>query len=147
MAGKRWLRFCPVAAIPFLYVAMRGIHSPSQTAERQSSRVAISHALPALNGEKLVVNVVEVTYGPGGASPPHSHPCPVIAYVAEGEIRSQLEGQPEAVYKTGDSFYEAPNGVHAVSANASQTSPAKLVAFFVCDHAVPLSTPVERSHK
>ena len=73
--------------------------------------------------------------------------CPVIAYVAEGEIRSQVEGQPETVYKTGDTFYEAPNGVHAVSANASQTKPAKLVAFFVCDHAAPLSAPAERTRK
>jgi quercetin dioxygenase-like cupin family protein len=100
-----------------------------------------------LNGEKLVVNVIEVTYGPGEASSPHSHPCPVIAYVAEGEIRSQVEGQPEAVYKAGDSFYEAPNGVHAVSANASPTKPAKLVAFFVCDHVAPLSAPAERTRK
>jgi quercetin dioxygenase-like cupin family protein len=141
------LRFCRVAAVLLLDVAMTGIHSSAQDAGHQSSRVAISHALPALNGQKLVVNVVEVTYGPGEASPPHSHPCPVIAYVAEGEIRSQVEGQPEGVYKAGDSFYEAPNGVHAVSANASQTRPAKLVAFFVCDHAAPLSAPVERTHK
>jgi quercetin dioxygenase-like cupin family protein len=58
-----------------------------------------------------------------------------------------VEGQPEAIYKAGDTFYEAPNGVHAVSANASQTRPAKLVAFFVCDREVPLSSTAERTHK
>jgi quercetin dioxygenase-like cupin family protein len=68
---------------------MTGIHSPAQQARHQSSRVAISHALPALNGKKFVVSVVEVTYGPGEASTSHSHPCLVIAYVAEGEIRSR----------------------------------------------------------
>jgi quercetin dioxygenase-like cupin family protein len=147
MGGKRRLRFCRVAAALFLHVAMTGIPLPAQQAGHQSSRVTISHALPALNGKKLVVSVVEVTYGPGEASTSHSHPCPVIAYVAEGEIRSQVEGQPEAVYKAGDSFYEAPNGVHAVSANASQTRSAKLVAFFVCDHPAPLSAPAERNRK
>ena len=32
----------------------------------------------------------------------------------------QVKGEPEALYKAGQSFYEAPNGIHAVSANAQQ---------------------------
>jgi quercetin dioxygenase-like cupin family protein len=146
MQRNRNLRICRVGVL-LLGSAVTGITSSAQHIGHQSSRLAFSHELPALNGEKLVVNVVEVTYAPGEASPPHSHPCPVIAYVADGEIRSQVEGQPEAVYKAGDSFYEAPNGVHAVSANASQTKPAKLLAFFVCDHAAPLSAPAKGSQK
>jgi quercetin dioxygenase-like cupin family protein len=147
MGRKRNQRFCTIAAALFLCIAITRIHVSAQQAGHESARLALSHALPALNGEKLAVSLVEVTYGPGEASPPHSHPCPVIAYVAEGEIRSQVEGQPEAIYKAGDTFYEAPNGVHAVSANASQTKPAKLVAFFVCDREAPLSSPAERTHK
>ncbi len=143
MRGKRWLPLCAITGLVILFMSAAGIHSPGQQTSHPSDRVALSHALPALNGEKLAVNVVEVTYGPGEASPSHSHPCPVIAYVAQGEIRSQVEGQPEAVYQAGDTFYEAPNGVHAVSANASRTKPAKLVAFFVCDHVAPLSAPAE----
>jgi quercetin dioxygenase-like cupin family protein len=147
MKGKRNLPMYKMLAILFLYLAAISMPATAQPTSHKSSRVAFSHALPALNGDKLAVNVVEVTYGPGEASPPHSHPCPVIAYVAEGEIRSQVEGQPEAVYKAGESFYEAPNGVHAVSANASQTKAAKLIAFFVCDHDAPLSSPAEHTHK
>jgi quercetin dioxygenase-like cupin family protein len=143
MRGKRWLPLCAITGLAILFMSAAGIHSLGQQTSHPSARVALSHALPALNGEKLAVNVVEVTYGPGEASPSHSHPCPVIAYVAQGEIRSQVEGQPEAVYQAGDTFYEAPNGVHAVSANASRTKPAKLVAFFVCDHVAPLSAPAE----
>ncbi len=142
----RKLRLWAVGALA-VSVFTAGILTWAHQAGHGSARVAFSHPLPALNGEKLVVNVVEVTYGPGEASSPHSHPCPVIAYVAEGEIRSQVEGQPEAVYKAGESFYEAPNGVHAVSANASQTRPAKLLAFFVCDRAAPLSAPARGSRK
>lgn len=139
--------FCRIAGVLVLGLAMTGPPALAQGVARQSSRLAFSHALPALNGKKLVVNVVEVTYAPGEASPPHSHPCPVIAYVADGEIRSQVEGQAESVFKAGDSFYEAPNGVHAVSGNASQTRPAKLLAIFVCDHAAPLSAPAKGPHK
>jgi hypothetical protein len=74
--------------------------------------------------------------------PPHSHPCPVIAHVVEGAFRIQIQGAPEAVYKTGESFYEAPNGVHQVSANASDKEPARLLAYSVCDRETPLSVPV-----
>ena len=144
MKRKRLLQPCWKAALVLVLAAMS---IRAQHGSHPSARVALSHALPALNGDKLAVNLVEVTYGPGEASAPHSHPCPVIAYVAEGEIRSQVEGQPETVYKTGESFYEAPNGVHSVSANASQTRPARLIAFFVCDHTAPLSSPAEPTHK
>lgn len=103
------------------------------------ARVAFSHSLPQMDGAHLKATVVEVTYEPGGSSPPHSHPCAVIGYVIRGALRTQVRGEKEAIYKAGQSFYEAPNGVHAISANASSKVPVKFLAFFVCDHETPLS--------
>ena len=114
--------------------------APSQPHDR--ARVSIAMVLPKLDGNRLRATLVEVSYGPGEASPPHSHPCAVVGYVVQGAIRAQVKGEPLAVYKAGDSFYEAPNGVHVVSANASSTEPAKFVAYFVCDHETALSTDV-----
>ena len=111
--------------------------SPNKSSER--ARVAFSHALPRLDGMHLKATIVEVTYGPGGSSPPHSHPCPVVGYVIEGALRTQVKGEAEAIYKAGQSFYEAPNGVHMISANASDQAPVKFLAYFVCDHDTPLS--------
>lgn len=54
----------------------------------------------------------------------------------------QMQGQPEMVYKAGQSFYEGPNGVHIVSANPNTTEPAKFVAYFICDRDTPLSIDV-----
>jgi len=70
---------------------------------------------------------------------PFRHPSPVIGYVIDGVLRTQVEGESEHIYHTGQTFYEAPNGIHQVSANASQTAPVKFLAYFVCDHEVPLS--------
>jgi quercetin dioxygenase-like cupin family protein len=109
-------------------------------ANHDRARIAFSHALPKLDGDQLKATVVEVNYGPGESSPPHSHPCAVIGYVVAGAIRTQVKGEPLTVYQAGESFYEAPNGVHLVAGNASQTQPAKLLAYFVCDHEAPLST-------
>ncbi len=113
---------------------------PAPAKDRAS--ILLSQALPKLAGDHLKATLVDVRYGPGESSPAHSHPCPVIVHVVEGLIRTQVQGEPEATYKTGDSFYEGPNGVHAVSANASATEPAEFVALFICDHDGPLSTNV-----
>jgi quercetin dioxygenase-like cupin family protein len=115
--------------------------SAAQSGSRASHPDAFSHALPQLDGNHLRAIVLEVTYAPGEADKPHSHPCTVIGYVAQGAIRFQVRGGPEGVFKAGESFYEPPNGVHQVSANASDKEPAKLIAFFICDHETVLTMP------
>ena len=89
----------------------------------QPSRLAFFRTPPALDGAHLKVQLVEVTYAPGGSSPTHSHPCPVIGYVVQGALRTQVKGEAETVDRAGESFYEAPNGVHQISANASDKEP------------------------
>ena len=70
-----------------------------------------------------------VSYAPGQASTPHFHSGSVFAYVLEGEVVSQLEGQPPVTYKAGESWYEPPRAPHLVSRNASGTRPAKLLTW------------------
>lgn len=119
----------------------------SQTAKQQRRRVAFARALPALDGAHLKVTLEEITYGPGESSFVHSHPCPVVGYVVSGAVRMQMKGKAEAIYRAGDSFYEAPHEVHVVAANASATEPVRFVAYFVCDHEEPLSAPVTAEGK
>jgi len=124
---------------------LAGSRAPNGTTHpetKERARVALTQVLPKLDGTHLKATVVEVHYGPGESSPPHSHPCAVIGYVVEGALRTQVKGEPQATYKAGESFYEAPQGVHIVSANASQTEAATFIAYFVCDHDQPPSTDV-----
>ena len=51
----------------------------------------------------------------------------------EGAIRSQVNEGPVTTCTTGQSFSELPGDRHDVSANASKTKPAKLLAVFVVD--------------
>ena len=131
-----------LTAVPFVLGQGASLKVHKQTKER--GRVVFSQDLPRLDGGQLKVSLVEVRYGPGEASLPHSHPCPVIGYVVAGELRTQVKGEPERVYKAGESFYEAPNGIHLLSANASATEAAVFIAYFVCDHDAPLiiSVPI-----
>ena len=60
----------------------------------------------------------------------------------EGEIVSRVNDGPVITYKAGQSFSELPGDRHVVSANASKTKPAKLLAVFVVDtSATELTIP------
>lgn len=115
----------------------------AQTGGDATVKVVTEQVFPALDGAGLKLTVLEVSYAPGGASQPHRHPCPVVGYILEGELRTQVEGGPVTVYKPGETFYEPPNGVHQVSANASTTTPVRFLAQFLCDRPTPLTTPAD----
>jgi quercetin dioxygenase-like cupin family protein len=97
-----------------------------------------SYALPNVAGKR--VTIVRVSYGPGGFSRPHRHAGSVTAYVTKGEIRSQLGGGPVETFAVGQTFFEPPGSTHLVSANASATEPAELIAVFVADEGAQLTT-------
>jgi quercetin dioxygenase-like cupin family protein len=104
--------------------------------------VVYQHELPNVPGKSIKGVLVE--YGPGGYSPGHTHAKSAFIYatVLEGAIRSQVNEQPVMTYQAGQSFSEAPGDRHGVSANASETKPAKLLAVFVVDtDETELTTP------
>lgn len=100
-----------------------------------------SYPLPNVPGKR--VTIVRVFYGPGGFSRPHRHAGSVTAYVTKGEIRSQLGGGPVETFAVGQSFFEPPGSTHLVSANASATEPAELIAVFVADEGAQLTTYID----
>lgn len=100
-----------------------------------------SYALPNVPGKR--VTIVRVFYGPGGFTRAHRHAGSVTAYITKGEIRSQLAGGPVETFGVGQSFFEPPGATHLVSANASNTEPAELIAVFVADEGAQLTTLIE----
>jgi quercetin dioxygenase-like cupin family protein len=96
-------------------------------------KVVFEHAIPNVEGKKMVA--VVVSYPPGGRSLAHHHaPSAFIyAHVLSGSIRSQVNDEPAKVYQVGEGFYEAPGSHHRISENASDRNPASLLAVFVVD--------------
>ena len=112
----------------------------------QDAKVTLvyQHELPNVPGKSIKGVLVE--YGPGGYTPGHRHAASAFIYatVLEGEIRSQINDGPARIYKAGESFTELPGDRHSVSANASETQPAKLLAVFVVNTAeTELTLPLE----
>jgi quercetin dioxygenase-like cupin family protein len=104
--------------------------------------VVYQHALPGVPGKS--VKGVLVEYGPGGFSPSHTHAKSAFIYatVIEGEVLSKVNDGPVTRYRTLQNWTESPGDHHAVSANASDTHPAKILAVFVVDdHEDELTIP------
>jgi quercetin dioxygenase-like cupin family protein len=96
-------------------------------------KLVYDHPLPNVPGKSMRGVLVE--YEPDGNSPAHLHPKSAFIYatVLEGAIRSKVNDGPVVTYRAGESWSEYPGDRHSVSANASATEPARLLAVFVVD--------------
>jgi quercetin dioxygenase-like cupin family protein len=74
---------------------------------------------------------VSVTMAPGPGYQPHHHPGFVLGYVVDGQFRFAIEGEGERVLKAGEAFYEPPGAHHTVSASASTTHSARILAIII----------------
>jgi quercetin dioxygenase-like cupin family protein len=113
----------------------------SANAPGNKVEIVNSYAIPDMPGKK--VTVVRVTYGPGGFTPPHRHGGTVTAYITKGQIKSQLNDGPVEIFNVGQTFFEPMGTIHRVSANASNTEWAELIAVFVADEGAQLTTLLE----
>ena len=86
--------------------------------------------------------VLTVSYPPGVASVAHRHNAHTFVYVLEGSVQMQVQGGELETLVPGQDFYETPDDIHAVSLNASDTEPAKILVVFVKDKGAP-TTVVE----
>ena len=91
----------------------------------------VTEVLNQPSRDGLVVNAVRVDYEPGGFSRVHRHPAGAYVYVMDGSVIFGIDDDEPVVLEAGDSFYEPPGALHAVSRNASEELPASLLAFFV----------------
>ena len=135
---KRTLCALLLIAMPTAIGAAEGSEAPGARV-----RLVYQHELPNVPGKSIKGVLVE--YGPGGSSPAHVHPASAFIYatVLEGEIASAVNEGGVKTYHAGESFSERPGDRHRVSANASKTKPAKLLAVFVVDSdSEPLISPL-----
>ena len=130
-----------VTAATFLASVAVSVALPAHADEPVGGRAApiFSTQLPNVPGKSLTAVVVQ--YAQGAASLSHHHAGSVFVYVLSGMIRSQVSTNgPVRDYKPGETFFEPPGSDHLVSANASATEPASLLAIFVADDGANLTT-------
>jgi quercetin dioxygenase-like cupin family protein len=109
-----------------------------------SAKALVQRDAPAVNLDGWQMTASEVTYPPGEASGRHRHPGFVVGYVLEGQYRFAVNDKPPVVLSAGQMFFEsfdAPGEVHAVSGNASQTQPARILAVVFTKKGDPVTIP------
>lgn len=125
-----------------LAMVLSSMMTTSSWANGQDGNLPTEGVTVAPSGDFVIPNVpgksvkaVVVSMAPGGTNESHHHAGSafIYAYVLEGEIRSQIEGEPARVYKAGEYWTESPGAHHLASWNTSKTKPAKLLAVFIVD--------------
>ena len=93
----------------------------------------VRHDLEVLGREVIQVRV---DFAQGAAFGKHSHPGAEIAYVLEGTLAYQLEGQPPVTLKAGQSLFIPAGTIHA--ARNVGTGNAAELATYVVEKGKPL---------
>ncbi len=111
-------------------------------ARKESVTPLVAEVLPDGGGKRFTA--VEVRFPPGARAAPHRHGSAFLyAYVLEGEIRSQIEGERLHTFHAGQSWIERPGAHHLVTENKS-ARPARLLVTFISQGSEPLKTPDPR---
>ena len=89
-----------------------------------------------------VAMVREFERAPGTGGTPHRHPgSHTFGYVLEGTYEVQVDDGPVQRLGPGETFYEYPGALHAVSRNGSQTEPVRYLVFTISDPTLPATVP------
>jgi quercetin dioxygenase-like cupin family protein len=80
---------------------------------------------------------------PGEGIPPHRHSGPLSAYVLEGEMIFELEGQPERLVRAGEAVFE-PGGdvIHYQTTNPRPDTWLRFLATMIMVPGQPMQTLV-----
>ena len=108
---------------------------PGNRAPETRSNEVLTQAMPDIARE-MRISVTE--RDPGNASTPHRHPGHhTFGYVLEGTYEVKIDDGPVRQLKAGESFYEPPGALHAISRNPSPDRPVKYLIIQVGDPTQP----------
>lgn len=133
--GNRLSRLCAAG----FAAALGAAALPACAAPMESQEPLLQQELTGIAGKTMTA--VRVVFPPGARAMPHRHGMAFLyAYVLNGAIRSQIEGQPARLYQTGESWTERPGDHHVLTENTSASETARLLVVFVADTAAALKT-------
>jgi quercetin dioxygenase-like cupin family protein len=95
------------------------------------------HDQSGVAGKEIVIGTATL---PAGSSIGfHTHPGDESGYVLKGPLILKVQGQPDRILKTGESFFNARGAVHSVAPGSG--ADAMAVSSWIIDKGQPLATP------
>ena len=130
-------RMAAVAAIAAVAGAA-GISAMKAQAAPAVKRTVVLKQDTTIPGREVIMAVVEIPAG--GAEGRHTHPAAeVYAFVQEGTMELEVEGQPTKTVKAGDVFSIPLGAIHQGINKGTAT--VKLSVVFVAEKGKPLTAP------
>lgn len=127
MRGTVLITILLAAMLMGIAAAAKG--QPAAGASQITENYLLKQRLYKTGAGNREVQIEVVNFPPGSSSPPHRHPCPTFGYLLRGQLESVFNGR-RYLYKPGDTFYEAPYGLHSLTRNNGADT-AKLLVFFI----------------
>ena len=117
-----------------------GIVAAQQQAPATRVTALMKQAIAEYPGHEVTMITLDIP--PGGGSAPHRHPGHhTFGYVLEGTYKIKVDNSPEETLTKGQTFYEPPGALHAVSRNGSDTQPAKVLVLMLAESGKPTTVP------
>ncbi len=135
------------------WLALNGSLSPKQAHAQTQPPLQPTTGVKQIDLMKVTMNDVmgrvvtmrRTERDPANGSDPHRHPgSHTFGYILEGTYEFRLNDGPVQQLKPGDTFYESPGSLHAVSRNASKTDGLKYLVFQVSDPTKPATVPEKK---
>jgi quercetin dioxygenase-like cupin family protein len=128
------IRLMAAAALMVATGAGLVLHVTETEAQQGIKRTDVQRHDLGVPGREVIQ--VRVDFAPGVAFPNHSHPGEEIAYVLEGSLEYQFEGQPPVTLKAGDALF-IPAGTNHTAKNVGSVNAVELATYIV-DKGKPL---------
>jgi quercetin dioxygenase-like cupin family protein len=131
------IRLAVFAAVAAINLAGAAAHA--QTANVMSGLTRTQLVKSDISAPGREALQVRVDFAPGTFADFHAHPGEEIAFVIEGTMEYQFEGQRPIVLKQGESLF-IPAGVHHSAKNIGQGRASELATYIV-EKGKPLVVP------
>ncbi|GGL94490.1 cupin [Streptomyces fumigatiscleroticus] len=120
-------------------------HEQPRSEAWKTALTVLQEVAPPAIPQGAQVMTVRVEFPPGDpGTPPHRHPGPAFGYVLEGEMRFELEGEPERVVRAGETFWE-PGGdvIHYQDGNHRADTRVRFLVTMLCVPGQPMLVLVD----
>ncbi|KAF2424403.1 cupin domain-containing protein [Tothia fuscella] len=113
------------------------VEDPIYSKDQPPPSIKIMSHFHLKNVPNFSIVTLQVSFPPGGASPPHRHAgASVSGIVTKGSGYNKMNDGPTHLLTEQETWYEAPGCHHKISANASQTEAFVLLATMVVETKV-----------
>ena len=138
------MKLIPLSLLTIVALTVNaGADEPKSAAPQAARNILERHDQSGVPNKEIVIGTATL---PAGSSIGfHTHPGDESGYVLKGPLIWKVQGQPDRILKTGESFFNPRGSVHSVMPGPGPDG-AMAVSSWIVDKGVPMASPVPATH-